>query len=131
MDGEVDQCQLINPARRQVRPSGGRRAQEQILKGEKIMSRDTLTSDPSLKPAGALGAVEQRGIEPVPIGERTGNPLQLFWVWFAANISVLGLPLGVALVAMGLSIWQAVFVAVVGSFGSFALVGLVSIAGRR
>jgi purine-cytosine permease-like protein len=114
-----------------VRPSGGRRAQEQILKGEKIMSRDTLTSEPSLKPAGTLGAVEQRGIEPVPIGERTGNPLQLFWVWFAANISVLGLPLGVALVAMGLSIWQAVFVAVVGSFGSFALVGLVSIAGRR
>lgn len=24
------------------------------------------------------GVVEQRGIEPVPIAERTGNPLQLF-----------------------------------------------------
>lgn len=79
----------------------------------------------------ALGAVEQRGIEPVPIGERKGNPLQLFWVWFAANISVLGLPLGVSLVAMGLSIWQAVLVALIGSFGSFALVGVISIAGRR
>ena len=95
------------------------------------MSRDTLTTEPTLTPTRPLGAVEQRGIEPVPVNERTGNPLQLFWVWFAANISVLGLPLGVALVATGLSIWQAIAVAAIGSFGSFALVGLVSIAGRR
>jgi len=82
-------------------------------------------------PARPLSAVEQRGIEPVPVADRNGNPLQLFWVWFAANISVLGLPLGVALVAGGLSIWQAVLVAALGSFGSFALVGVISIAGRR
>ncbi|MBD8079901.1 purine-cytosine permease family protein [Cellulosimicrobium arenosum] len=79
----------------------------------------------------ALAAVEQRGIEPVPVDERTGNPMQLFWVWFAANISVLGLPLGVALVASGLSVWQAVIAAVLGAFGSFAVVGVISIAGRR
>ena len=40
-----------------------------------------------------LGMIEQRGIEPVPPEERRGNPLQLFWAWFAANISILGLPL--------------------------------------
>ncbi len=78
-----------------------------------------------------LRAVEQRGIEPVPVSERHGNPMQLFWVWFAANISVLGLPLGVSLVAVGMSIWQAVVVAIIGSFGSFAIVGLISIAGQR
>jgi purine-cytosine permease-like protein len=78
-----------------------------------------------------LGAVEQRGIEPVAPEERNGNPMQLFWVWFAANISVLGLPLGVSLAVGGLSIWQAVIVAIVGSVGSFALVGVISIAGRR
>ena len=78
-----------------------------------------------------LGAVEQRGIEPVPVEDRHGNPLQLFWVWFAANISILGLPLGITLVALGLSIWQAIIVAVVGAVGSFALVGVISIAGRR
>lgn len=78
-----------------------------------------------------LAAVEQRGIEPVPVEERTGNPLQLFWVWFAANISVLGLPLGVSLIALGLSVWQSIIVAVVGAVGSFAIVGLISIAGRR
>ncbi|MCX2730658.1 cytosine permease [Saccharopolyspora sp. NFXS83] len=97
---------------------------------------ETPTGSPAASPveapqAGALGAVEQRGIEPVPVSERRGNPLQLFWVWFAANISVVGMPLGVSLIALGLSAWQAVVVAIIGSFGSFAVVGLISIAGRR
>ncbi|GAB3694035.1 purine-cytosine permease family protein [Saccharopolyspora tripterygii] len=79
----------------------------------------------------AESALETRGIEPVPEGERTGHPMQLFWVWFAANISILGLPLGATLVAEGLAFWQAAIVAVIGSVGSFAIVGVVSIAGRR
>ncbi|MHA6623275.1 purine-cytosine permease family protein [Pseudonocardia sp. DLS-67] len=77
------------------------------------------------------GTLETRGIEPVPVDERHGRPAQLFWVWFAANISILGLPLGATLVAQGLTVWQAVIVAAVGSVGSFAIVGAVSIAGRR
>ncbi|MBK4348950.1 purine-cytosine permease family protein [Lacisediminihabitans changchengi] len=82
--------------------------------------------------ARTLSAVEQRGIEPVPEGERNGNPLQLFWVWFAANISILGLPLGATLIAFQLlNVWQALIVALIGTAGSFALVGVVSIAGRR
>jgi len=57
--------------------------------------------------------VETRGIEPVPESECHGHPLQLFWVWFAANISILGLPLGATLVAFQhLAIWQAALVAV-------------------
>ena len=39
-----------------------------------------------------LSRVEQRGIEPVPEDQRNGSPGQLFWVWFAANISILGIP---------------------------------------
>ncbi len=86
----------------------------------------------SSNPRGALSAVEQRGIEPVPDNERNGNPLQLFWVWFAANISILGLPLGATLIAFKtLNIWQAFAVALIGAVGSFALVGIVSVAGRR
>ncbi|GAB2812052.1 purine-cytosine permease family protein [Streptomyces daliensis] len=79
-----------------------------------------------------VGAVETRGIEPVPDGERHGRASQMFWTWFAANISILGLPLGATLVAFrGLNIWQAALVAVIGAFGSFALVGALSIAGKR
>jgi len=86
----------------------------------------TTTSGPVKEPA-----LESRGIEPVPVDERNGRPGQLFWVWFAANISILGLPLGATLVAMGMTVWQAVIAAVVGSVGSFAIVGAISIAGRR
>ncbi|PRY62227.1 purine-cytosine permease family protein [Glycomyces artemisiae] len=89
-----------------------------------------ITTD-DVAPGGTLTAIEQRGIEPVPDKDRNGNAFQLFWVWFAANISVLGLPLGATLVALGLNIWQAVIVALIGAFGSFALVGIVSVAGRR
>ncbi|SFN05384.1 Purine-cytosine permease [Pseudonocardia ammonioxydans] len=89
----------------------------------------TDTTDTDAGPAG--GALETRGIEPVPVGERDGRPGQLFWVWFAANISILGLPLGATLVASGLTVWQAVVAAVLGAVGSFAIVGAISIAGRR
>ncbi|OLT46193.1 allantoin permease [Cellulosimicrobium sp. CUA-896] len=78
-----------------------------------------------------LSRYEQRGIEPVPEADRQGNPLDLFWVWFAANLSILGIPLGVTLVALGMNVWQALLVAALGAFGSFALVGVISIAGRR
>lgn len=79
-----------------------------------------------------VGTVETRGIEPVPDSERHGHASQMFWTWFAANISILGLPLGATLVAFrGLNIWQAVIVAVVGSVGSFALVGALSLAGKK
>lgn len=80
----------------------------------------------------SLLQVEARGIEPVPAEEQTGKPGALFWVWFAANISILGLPLGASLVAFQLlNIWQALLVAIVGACGSFAIVGIVSISGRR
>lgn len=79
-----------------------------------------------------VGTIETRGIEPVPEGERHGRASQMFWTWFAANISILGLPLGATLIAFrGLNVWQAVLVAIVGAFGSFALVGALSLAGKK
>ncbi|MCY1693856.1 purine-cytosine permease family protein [Curtobacterium sp. SL109] len=89
-------------------------------------------SDTAPHSSGTLTSIEQRGIEPVPAAERTGNAGALFWVWFAANISILGLPLGATLVAFQhLNIWQALLVAVIGAAGSFAVVGVISVAGRR
>src|SRR5690606_7186148 len=98
----------------------------------KETSMTDTTVDGGKAAASTEGALETRGIEPVPESERHGHPMQLFWVWFAANISILGLPLGATLVAIqGLTFWQAVIVAVLGAVGSFAIVGVVSIAGRR
>lgn len=92
---------------------------------------EQVTPDSTESQSKVLSRYEQRGIEPVPEDERRGNPLQLFWVWFAANISILGIPLGATLVGLGMNVWQAVLAAAVGAFGSFALVGVISVAGRR
>ena len=86
----------------------------------------------SAPPGNGVGTVETRGIEPVRDADRGGRARQMFWTWFAANIGILGLPLGATLVVFkGLNIWQAAIAAVVGSVGSFALVGALSIAGKR
>ncbi|ORM36200.1 cytosine permease [Williamsia sp. 1135] len=79
-----------------------------------------------------VGVIETRGIEPIPDSERHGKPIGLFWMWFGANMGVLGITLGAALITFqGLNVAQAILVAVIGSVGSFLLVGLLSIAGKR
>jgi purine-cytosine permease-like protein len=75
--------------------------------------------------------VETRGIEPIPDAERHGRPAEQFWVWCAANIGLLGIVYGVIVVSFGLNLPQALLAAVVGTVGSFALVGAVSLAGKR
>jgi purine-cytosine permease-like protein len=56
-------------------------------------------------------SIETNGINVVPDGERHGRPSELFWVWFAANISVLAVVYGVIAVSFGLNVWQAVLAA--------------------
>ena len=77
-----------------------------------------------------VGAIELRGIEPVADGERHGTPFELFWVWFAANIGILGIIYGGILTASGLNVWQSMLVALVAPAISFALVGVLSVAGK-
>ncbi|WP_328968317.1 cytosine permease [Streptomyces sp. NBC_00239] len=80
----------------------------------------------------ADGAIETRGLEPVPDAERTGRVRELVPTWVAANISVLLLTMGAGLVIFNkLNIWQVLVVAVVAPVVSYGLVGLVSIAGKR
>ena len=42
----------------------------------------------------ANSRIELNGIEVIDESERTGRPRSLFWPWFAANISVLGVSYG-------------------------------------
>ncbi|WP_192458373.1 purine-cytosine permease family protein [Musicola keenii] len=83
-------------------------------------------SEPQSKP---WIKVEETGIDLVPDEERTGTPLQLFWIWCAANIGILGIVYGAIIVSFGLSLIQAVLAALVG-VASFALVGYTSFAGQ-
>ncbi|WFB07186.1 cytosine permease [Streptomyces sp. LX-29] len=93
---------------------------------------DSLDNDVTASSATAeAGAVETRGIEPVPESERQGRARELFPTWVAANISVLLLTMGAGLVVFnGLNIWQVLIVGACASAVSYGMVGLVSIAGK-
>ena len=75
--------------------------------------------------------VEQNGINVIGEAERKGAPRMLFWPWFAANVSVLAISYGSFIVGFGVSFWQATIAAVVGIVLSFALCGVVALAGKR
>ena len=60
--------------------------------------------------AGTALQIEQNGINVIGEAERKGSPRQLFWPWFGANISVLGLSYGSWVLGFGISFWQAIIV---------------------
>jgi nucleobase:cation symporter-1, NCS1 family len=63
--------------------------------------------------------------------ERRGKASDLFWTWAGANVSLLALSYGAFFLGFGISFWQATIAAVIGTVGSFALVGVSSLAGKR
>ena len=75
--------------------------------------------------------VEMNGINVISESERKGHPRDLFWPWFAANISVLGLSYGSFELGFGISFWQALIVGVVGIVLSFLACGFIALAGKR
>ncbi|MDT0233160.1 cytosine permease [Curtobacterium sp. BRB10] len=75
--------------------------------------------------------VERQGLDVIAESDRKGTPRGLFWPWFAANISVLGLAYGSFVLDFGISPAQATIVSVVGVAFSFLLCGIVAIAGKR
>jgi nucleobase:cation symporter-1, NCS1 family len=75
--------------------------------------------------------VEMNGINVIAENERKGHPRDLFWPWFAANISVLGLSYGAFELGFGISFAQALIVGVVGIVLSFLACGFIAVAGKR
>lgn len=85
------------------------------------------------EPSGSTGAlkVELHGIDVIGDADRKGRPRQLFWPWFGANVSILGLSYGSFALGFGISFWQALAAGVIGIIFSFLLCGFVSVAGKR
>jgi purine-cytosine permease-like protein len=73
---------------------------------------------------------EASGVDPTPPEQRTGRALRLFWLWFAANSSVLSLVLGGVLLSLGMSLRQAIVAALAGVALSFLPIGLGTLAGK-
>ncbi|HEY7047767.1 MAG TPA: cytosine permease [Jatrophihabitantaceae bacterium] len=81
--------------------------------------------------ATAPRGVELNGINVIGEEERRGRPRDLFWPWFASNISVLGMSYGSFVLGFGVSFWQAAIAGLIGVTASFLLCGFVALAGKR
>ena len=64
-------------------------------------------------PTATPALIERRGIEIVPESERTARPRDLFWPWFAANVSVFGISYAAWIYNFGVSFVQGLIVAVI------------------
>src|SRR5690349_249672 len=91
---------------------------------------DTAAPAPGIEQTRRLG-VETTGIEIIEESERTALPRDLFWPWFAANVSVFGLSYASFVLYFGISFYQALLVSVIGIVVSFLLCGVIAIAGKR
>ncbi|MFE2425815.1 purine-cytosine permease family protein [Streptomyces sp. NPDC059373] len=75
--------------------------------------------------------VEVHGLDVIGDAERKGTPRTLFWPWFGANVSILGLSYGAFALGFGISFWQALAAGVIGIVFSFLLCGFIAVAGKR
>ena len=75
--------------------------------------------------------IEQNSINLISENERHGKPSNLFWPWCAANVSFLAISYGAFFLGFGISLWQVVITVTLGTIGSFALVGISSLAGKK
>ena len=75
--------------------------------------------------------LEINGANVIEESERTGKARSLFWPWAGANVSLLALSYGAFFLGFGISFTQATISAFIGTIGSFLLVGVSSLAGKR
>ena len=75
--------------------------------------------------------LELNGINVISENERHGKPRNLFWPWMAGNVSLLALSYGSFFLGYGISFWQATAAAILGTVGSFTLVAISSLAGKK
>jgi len=69
--------------------------------------------------------VETHGIDYIPASERHGRARDLFAVWAAPNVNFLAVVVGATLMVMGLNLWQALAVIVIGNVFSI-ITGIVA-----
>ena len=75
--------------------------------------------------------VESHGLDVIEEGERKGSPRSMFWPWFGANVSILGLSYGSFALGFGISFEQGLIAGVLGIVISFLLCGFIAAGGKR
>jgi purine-cytosine permease-like protein len=69
--------------------------------------------------------IETHGIDFIPAAERHGRARDLFAVWAAPNVNFLAVVVGATLMVMGLNLWEALAVIVIGNLFSI-ITGIVA-----
>jgi NCS1 family nucleobase:cation symporter-1 len=75
--------------------------------------------------------VELRGLEPVPEEDRHGHPRELFFIWAGALADFFSFLAGALLISLGLGVWDAILVLVLGAVAGGVLIGPLSVTGVR
>ena len=76
--------------------------------------------------------VEPGGAEFIPLDERHGRPLQLFWTWSSPNMEFATIFVGVlAVAAFGLGFWESALAIVLGSAMGGVTQGFLSLRGPK
>ncbi|MEU1972969.1 cytosine permease [Microbacterium sp. NPDC019599] len=87
-----------------------------------------MTTAPPEPAADRAGHIETHGADYIPPADRHGRPRELFWVWMSANVIYLYFVIGGVLMLLGLSLWEALAITIVGNLW-WAAVGWLAISG--
>jgi NCS1 nucleoside transporter family len=72
--------------------------------------------DPTRDYGDRVAAVEPGGVEPIPLDERHGRPVSLFWTWTSPNMEFATITVGLlGPIAFGMTFWQSVAAIVLGT----------------
>ena len=76
-------------------------------------------------------AVEPGGAEFIPLNERHGRPLQLFWTWTSPNMEFATVFVGLLGILLGLSFWETFLAIVIGTALGSITQGILSTSGPQ
>jgi nucleobase:cation symporter-1, NCS1 family len=76
-------------------------------------------------------AVEPGGAEFIPLAERHGRPLQLFWTWTSPNMEFATVFVGLLGILLGLSFWETFLAIVIGTALGSITQGILSTSGPQ
>ncbi len=88
---------------------------------------DVPETDPTRNYGAKIAAVEPGGVEPIPLDERHGQPIQLLWTWTSPNMEFATVGVGIlGPLAFGLSFWESFLAIVLGTALGSGAQGLLS-----
>lgn len=76
-------------------------------------------------------SIERHALEPIPLSDRHGSPMELFRMWIGANVNYVVLLTGAIAVNKGLGLWGSLSAILVGNLLGCLVLGLSSIMGSK